>query len=459
MRMEDTGKTGSMSGRVVQFPKNIRQIGQLNQENKIYMEDYVLTYLNRILNEEEMGSRAVLLLGKYNRQSDNNLFFIYGAICTEKKRLEDGQPLFDEADKDYLISVKEEYFPELDILGWALLENEFNCISDDCAWKNGSGQFGNQNKLFMRSDTSGMIERFKLYENGVVINIPGYAIFYDKNESMQSYLIEWHKERREISIEKVKDTATRQFRSVIMERQEGNYHRKSMSFFYLASTMLMIVLCATGITMVNQYEKMKHIEVAMDHLAETVEKQETDNAVPVMAEQKPISGMDAADLVALDKKAPSTEEAASGEAVSEETFNTEENAESKTEAEAAPETTTEASQQTGVESAPDTEEADHGVVKQGKPVEQISESPETPSPEKQAENAAETVAEPEQAVKTPEVQPEQKEPMVYYTKEGDTLEGISLKFYKTADRVKEISSLNQITDPNSIMCGQKILLP
>ena len=44
--MAEQGKEGML-------PKNIRQIGQISGNQKIYLEDYVITYLRQILTPDE----------------------------------------------------------------------------------------------------------------------------------------------------------------------------------------------------------------------------------------------------------------------------------------------------------------------------------------------------------------------------------------------------------------------
>ena len=47
----------------------------------------------------------------------------------------------------------------------------------------------------------------------------------------------------------------------------------------------------------------------------------------------------------------------------------------------------------------------------------------------------------------------------YIVKAGDTLADICRMYYGTTDRLNEICTLNGISDPNTILLGQKILLP
>ena len=49
--------------RRLDLPKNVRQIGEPEENRKIYIEDYVVTYLKRMAKEAALNSRAAVLLG------------------------------------------------------------------------------------------------------------------------------------------------------------------------------------------------------------------------------------------------------------------------------------------------------------------------------------------------------------------------------------------------------------
>ena len=54
------------------IPNNIRQIGEINGTQKIYIEDYAYTYLCRISSENSSIGRAAILLGQSNWKEDSN---------------------------------------------------------------------------------------------------------------------------------------------------------------------------------------------------------------------------------------------------------------------------------------------------------------------------------------------------------------------------------------------------
>ena len=66
------------------MPKNIRQIGQINHK-KIYIEDYVMTYIRQLGSETENVESAVLL-GRTIKTEEEKCLFISGAIEIEKEK-------------------------------------------------------------------------------------------------------------------------------------------------------------------------------------------------------------------------------------------------------------------------------------------------------------------------------------------------------------------------------------
>jgi nucleoid-associated protein YgaU len=73
----------------------------------------------------------------------------------------------------------------------------------------------------------------------------------------------------------------------------------------------------------------------------------------------------------------------------------------------------------------------------------------------EAETETQTVAQEEtQAKETVAAEPE-----TYIVQSGDTLTGISRKFYGTNSKAKEIAELNQLENSDTIFEGQKLLLP
>ena len=56
------------------FPKNVRQIGNVSDTPKIYVEDYVDTFFGQISDQTE-EIRGAFLIGEMDRRSGVSLYF------------------------------------------------------------------------------------------------------------------------------------------------------------------------------------------------------------------------------------------------------------------------------------------------------------------------------------------------------------------------------------------------
>ena len=63
-----------------QFPKNVRQIGNVSDQPKIYMEDYVNTYLNQLKERAAENAVGALLAGEIVKQGKQDVVYISGAL-------------------------------------------------------------------------------------------------------------------------------------------------------------------------------------------------------------------------------------------------------------------------------------------------------------------------------------------------------------------------------------------
>ena len=64
----------------LRLPKNIRQIGSPDGHKRIYMEDYVVTYLNYIARPGSTQARGAILLGESKKSDAGDVIFISGAV-------------------------------------------------------------------------------------------------------------------------------------------------------------------------------------------------------------------------------------------------------------------------------------------------------------------------------------------------------------------------------------------
>lgn len=69
-----------------QFPKNVRQIGNVCDEPKIYVEDYVDTYLNQLRQKAIDSPVGAALIGEIMSVEGQNVVYISGALRMKEHR-------------------------------------------------------------------------------------------------------------------------------------------------------------------------------------------------------------------------------------------------------------------------------------------------------------------------------------------------------------------------------------
>lgn len=148
------------------LPKNIRQIGENEEGIKIYLEDYVNTFIHRCITSEENENITGILLGQRERINGIDYLFIKGAVDTEddiKKYFKDlevcGCFFFDKLEQTsrlQLTKMFEESYPsEGQVLYYIHGQDEEFCIRD--------------------------------LQHGIR-KVAGYCVYYERNEQMQTYM-------------------------------------------------------------------------------------------------------------------------------------------------------------------------------------------------------------------------------------------------------------------------------
>ena len=404
--------------RKLDLPKNVRQIGEPEENRKIYIEDYVITYLKRFAKEEPLGSRIAVLLGDSERMGGIPYLFIRSAVALkELEYSEGGIPFTDEVWAEVYSAVKE-YFPAQDILGWFLSVPGYPMELDPGLARIHVNCFGGVDKVLLAAEPTDGDEDFFAYENGRLTRQKGYYIFYEKNEAMQRFMIDTGDGESIDEKEQFEDRAIKSFRAIVQEKKDISGQKRVMTFLYTASTFLVMVVLVIGITLINNYEKMEGLEMALSDISRTLESQEAEEA---LAETE---NVDAGPTAAEPTVA---EPAAAEEQPAEEA---EQEAAEKPEQEAAGETEREAA----------------GESEQGSGEESGQEEPKAAEQEEPQQEAQEAAA-------------EDTIPETYTVQKGDTLLGISRRIYGRDDQIDAICSLNGIDDSDRILAGQKLLLP
>ena len=251
-------------GAAIRRPKNIKQIGEVSSDKKIYIEDYAFTYINSIAYNNPSDSQAGVLLGENQTDGDEKCVFINGIIKAKLgTEVEEKGVYFNESVWNGIYSDVEKYFPDLAVVGWFAAIPEVTPERMMKLKKIHLDNFAGTMKTFYLIDTVEKEENFYLYENGELKKQKGYVCFYERNYEMQEYMLE-RRERK--SSEDGPDKVMKSIRNIIREKEELHEQKKNARFMYGVSTFMVIVILVIGINLMNNYQKMKKFDKSISSL-------------------------------------------------------------------------------------------------------------------------------------------------------------------------------------------------
>lgn len=177
-------------------PKNIRQVGSPKGRHKIYMEDYVYTYLR---NQAQASRKcAAVLLGKSCVSRDIRYTFISGAVECGQAVFQFDSIYLDESFWEYIYAEGKEYFPDAMSVGWFVGEQGEGMNLSATIESAHRKYFAGRDKVLMLMDAEEEEELFYIYEQGYLQKREGYYVYYEKNIAMQEYMIRKKEEQHQI---------------------------------------------------------------------------------------------------------------------------------------------------------------------------------------------------------------------------------------------------------------------
>lgn len=377
-------------------PRNIRQIGQLQGNTIVYIEDYVYRFLHS--EGREKKKYAFVFLGQIKKQKEKEQIYIKGAIELPDISFGDGMPVFSEDIWDQIYRGVRQYFPEWSILGWAMQSmgqsnGHLAKIQKICS-RHFPGNHGN----VLIYDAYGEWENLYLDRFGVMEQATGFCIYYEKNAAMSAYLSDYHAKKEQefkessdldggrflVHDESRFDGAIKQdreamarYRMYMNEQQDRSRHQISK----VAVSIAVVVMVLLSGVLFQNYAELNEMQDAVDALASQQSTQEEQDRI--------------------------IEETISQSA---------------------------------------TELAEAGTGQQAQ-----TTDGQTQGTEAQTSDAAAASAEAQTNVYLAQG--------YYVVEQGDKLTDISKKVYGTEDMVQQICERNNITDMDHICAGDKLMLP
>ena len=393
----------------MELPKNITQIGETDKSCKIYVEDYVVSYMKQMNRFAEDKEIAIALYGRRSTEQTITYCFVYGACKLDF--LQKTVKHLSQAQNQEIERLRRKYFSECEFIGYIVLNGE-------------------------------MIEGVHISEQSGCHYVKGYACFYEKNDNMLAYMLDNRME--EVQPEEVEQDKYEQARKRQEERKveyseresresspnrtgsersnsEIEKHMKGMRF---AAASMFVLLCLVSVVTLQTDGLGEEVGTKIKKLLQGVSLSngQEDQSLQVMSSDT-INTLVAEEQLAeaiRQENQPQTQ----GDSSEQEPVDSSEMA---------------ATQNTNVVIATEAPIVEETPVPTQEPTPMPTEAP-TPAPTAvpiQSENVRNT----------------------YIIRSGDTLIGISNSLYGSDAYVDAICELNHISNPDNIQIGQKILLP
>lgn len=244
------------------MPKNIRQIGNAPVKKKIYIEDYVMTFLRKIAEPGNTTSRGAILLGEYFKDDEGETLFISGAVEAQNLEFDVDQIKFDDATWSGIYTEINKYFDNLSVVGWFLSRMGFSVNMNEKISNLHMKHFSGGDKVLFMMDSLECEDAFYMYEKGSIVRQRGYYIYYVRNEQMQNYIISRKNavsEDKNLEVLRKDAQLVKNFQEMRQERKEPEKTEKNY-FLYAVSSFVLIFALSVGIVLTGSYDRMKEIE-------------------------------------------------------------------------------------------------------------------------------------------------------------------------------------------------------
>lgn len=415
------------------IPVNTRTIGTPEGIYILYLEDYVHTFLKKILSDASQGELPKNRRKKEEDQAYQQEYLIertlpqkialYGRSIEENGRYRivvSGAAVSD-GSSEKLLQLNNTYFPSSDYIGDAGVS------------------LNRESRL-----------RIELTLRSTKVVLDDFYIYYDQNEEMQNYLVEWNTSREGdkgkvvlAPAENASYARSHMTDAAQLGRITQAYNREEAKVSFMWNVMnvlcLGFVVCvmAYGIISMNNYNKMQNMQENIDYCMAFIEENtsflmkgtgaDTERSQPVSAIQQAVQAENEMAKQTIDTDAQTVTET---EQAVQETSEMQALAQPVIQDPAQPQETPETAQAlTQAAAEPDSQPA----------------QPDSAQPDAEPD----ILSSGEQA----------STPQYYVVRRGDTLRTICYDIYGDYSRVDEICRRNNIDDPNNILYGQKLLLP
>lgn len=284
---KDEKRESKENAETLQIPRNIRQIGLISGNYRIYVEDYVYTFLSRVSEKAQQDNGGLVILFGSTEWADGVAYiFAKGAVMVEGETVAADHITLGNEEWKQIQETGEKYFSELSVVGWFLTVPGLAMRVSELAAKIHLRYFAGGEKILMLMDPMEKEEAFFCYDNGRFLRVSGYYLYYEKNPMMQEYMIEKKWWEVTENTDAAPDEAVRSFRTIIRkkaEKTEDSGERASV-FSYVATACLVLAVLATGANFIRNYQKIQSVEEGLEASSVLTVRDEAVSITPTASE-------------------------------------------------------------------------------------------------------------------------------------------------------------------------------
>ncbi|MDO4340459.1 MAG: LysM peptidoglycan-binding domain-containing protein [Eubacteriales bacterium] len=274
---------------VFSIPRNIRQIGLISEDYRIYVEDYVYTFLGRFsgVGKDTGDGKGVLavLMGDTKWAEGITYVFIRGALAVEN--VEAAADHIDFTEEVWTVIHEEEarYFPGQEIVGWFFAQPQLPLNATETFTRAHLKYFGGE-KVLMLMDPVEREDSFFRYENSFLVKQSGYYLYYERNPLMQAYMLDKNPDIPPEVTEGGADNAVKSFRKIIRNKKEGKpgeAEDRPSVFSYAATACLVLAVVAAGTNLYRNYQEMQSVTQKAEEVSSANAEAENSGLVPAVS--------------------------------------------------------------------------------------------------------------------------------------------------------------------------------
>lgn len=398
-----------------QIPKNVRQIGNVSDSPKIYVEDYVDTFFAQLSDKYRNDPQKPLgafLIGDFQTYEGEDYVYIYGAIQMQELRVSGMEYLIDDETWKRAYEECKQFFEDGELIGWFVVRDDAEKAPGNSTVKLHKKSFPKKNTVFIICDPQEKEETYYVHKMNDLMEIGGHYTYYEKNPCMQDYMISSRKKNGAVQTEVVEDKAAQNFRDLARKQGRRTRQKHQGNFVYAMSVGLVLVLVIMGVAMLNNFNKIRKAQNQIEEVAGTINTvKDSDNSGSSNEGNDPNGG-----------QADGSEDGTADENTGAEKSN----------------------------SASDKKaEGDDGTSKNDTDGDASTNSSQAKN--SQSDEVVEASAVPSSSTNGSDG--------VYVVEKGDTLAIISKKMYGDVTHVDAICRMNGLSNGNLIYIGQKLILP